>query len=90
MSKHLPSPPKWTRNQLIFGWLGFNLGLAMFVVIGLGWEPFGRPVDFGYLPIALVAMGAYIVVGINLVALLRGDVGDDLERRTKDQDHESD
>lgn len=49
----------------------------MFIIIGLGWEPFGKPTDFGFLPLALVAMGIYVVVGINIIALLRGDVEED-------------
>lgn len=79
--------PGWARHQLAFGWLGFLLGVAMFVAVGLGWQPFGREVDFGYLPIALVAMGVYVIVGINLVALLRGDPAarDEAEKEVGDE-----
>jgi hypothetical protein len=38
------------RYQRAAGLFGFVTSIGLFVVSGIGWEPFGKPVDFGILP----------------------------------------
>lgn len=64
--------PRWARHQLVAAYLALIFSAAMFFVVGLGWQPFGRPVDFGILPSALLVMSLYVIFGLNVLALLRG------------------
>lgn len=67
--------PKWARHQLIAAYFAFLMSVAMFSVIGLGWQPFNRPIDFGVLPVALLVMSLYVIFGLNVLALMRGGDG---------------
>lgn len=57
---------------MIAGWVCLIVSIALFIIGGIGWEPFGTPPDFGPLPLALLAIAGWGLFQLNIVRLLRG------------------
>jgi hypothetical protein len=67
-----PRIPKFSRSQLVAGWLFLLVGLALAVIAAIGWMPFGSPVNLMLTGFFLLS-GSWVVLGVNLMAFfMRG------------------
>lgn len=57
------TPPKWARYQIVLGAIYLNVGITLFIVQALDTPLWGVDLDFGYLPLTLLTVGASVTFG---------------------------
>ncbi len=63
---------KFSKHQTVAAYMMIATSVILWVIEGIGWQPFSRQPGFGILPWALLVIGTTIALQLNIVRLLRG------------------
>lgn len=65
---------QWTRYQVAFGFLCFFLSIGMYTAQAFDVLIWGVDIDFSFLPLSLLLISGWVIIGVSVLALLQGRV----------------